>query len=381
MTRGRSIAFGVVGLVAVGLVVAWFLTTFERKTVDLPLPPKGEAIYNPLYALKAALGNDRQRVVARPHLIDAAHPLRPGDTVVLLADTARLTPREVEALYTHVMHDGHLVVQATASMSEAASIGGLLTAFEVGDHAFVDDRCMHVSQPRETPDPVLQLFARGLMCGDRFALNKGAEPVVAWGDDAGYAFARFGTGEGGSIDVVATLDPARNANLSNEDNRVFVRQLLQPNWNRGTFHLVYADEMPSLWRLLAEHAWRALVALALCILAWLWMRTQRFGPRLPSPPEERRSLLDHVQATGDHLYRYGRAHLLHAALRAHVLARLRRVDPIAAALEGQAQVDRLAERTGLPATDIADALRSPRPFDAKDFRHRIARLIALGRHT
>jgi hypothetical protein len=35
----------------------------------------------------------------------------------------------------------------------------------------------------------------------------------------------------------------------------------------------------------------------------------------------------------------------------------------------------------LPATDVADALHSPRPFDARDFRHRIARLISLGRNA
>ena len=64
-----------------------------------------------------------------------------------------------------------------------------------------------------------------------------------------------------------------------------------------------------------------------------------------------------------------------------MLTRLRRKDPIAAALDGQPQADLLAQRTGLPAADIADALRAPRPFDAKDFRYRIARLIALGRHT
>ena len=123
------------------------------------------------------------------------------------------------------------------------------------------------------------------------------------------------------------------------------------------------------------------MSIAVLLLAWLAMRMQRFGPLLAAPPEARRSLLEHVQASGEHLYRYGRAHLLHQALLRHVLARVRRRDPIAAALEGQAQVNALAERTGLPATDVVDALHSPRPLDARDFRHRIARLISLGRNA
>ena len=381
MTRGRQIALGLVALLGIGLLVAWVMYSFERKTVDLPLPPKGEAVYNPLYALKVALKNDGQRVQSRPHLFDDKHPLQAGDTVLVLADPARLSTRESEALRAHVMRGGHLVVQAPTALAGDGGGETFLDGLGVGKHTFVDDGCLHVSEAHRKKAEDDDVYDRGLMCDDRFVLDRDAEPAVAWRDNEGVAFARFRTSGGGSVDVVATLDPARTSSLRYEDNHAFVRQLLQPNWNRGTFHLIYASEMPSLWSLLAENAWRVLIALALCIAAWLWMRMQRFGPRLPSPPDARRSLLEHVQATGDHLYRYGRAHLLHSALRAHVLARLRRKDAIAAALDGQTQADLLAQRTGLPAADIADALRSPRPFDAKDFRYRIARLIALGRHT
>ena len=159
-----------------------------------------------------------------------------------------------------------------------------------------------------------------------------------------------------------------------------MRQLLAPNWNAGTFHLIFSTDMPPLWRLLLEHAWMIFVPLLIALFGWLWMRAQRFGPLLPSPAEERRSLLEHVQASGEHLYRYGRAHLLHAALRAEVLARLRRRDPVAAALEGATQAAAIAARTGMSPSDIEQALRSPRPLDAKDFRQRISRLIALRRH-
>ncbi|KGQ19104.1 hypothetical protein LF41_3136 [Lysobacter dokdonensis DS-58] len=386
MTRGKGIAIGLVAATAIGLLIAWAVYAFERKTVDIPLPPKGEAVYNPLYALKIALVNDRQRVHSRPYLFDDKHPLQAGDTVLMLADPARLSRRESDALRAHVARGGHLVVQPPVALLDDDADVPLLEGFGVGKHAFIDDVCMQMTAKRDVPegaDPMEALqgiFERGLLCDDRFALYEDAEPTIEWGDKEGYAFARFRHGAG-TIDVVATLDPARNAGLRRDYNAALVRQLLQPNWGRGTFHLVYASQMPPLWRLMAEYAWQALLALALAVAAWLWMRMQRFGPRLPAPPEARRSLLEHVQATGDHLYRYGRAHLLHAALRAHVLAKLRRKDAVAAALEGDVQAEVLAKRTGLPAADIADALRSPRPFDAKDFRYRIARLIALGRHT
>jgi hypothetical protein len=380
MTRGKLVGIGVGVAAVLGLLVAWFVHTFERKVVELPMPPRGEAVYNPLYALKIALKNDRQRVLSRPHLLDAKYPLQAGDTVVLLADPARLSSRESDALIDHVARGGHLVVQAPVALLGDEDDVPLLEGLGVGRHIDVDTCLPVVPQSVEAAKQDPTAAKAGVLCTDRFKLADDASPVVEWGDKEGTAFARFEDGEG-TLDVVASLDGARNAALRRAANAAFVRQLLQPNWGRGTFHLVYASEMPSLWRLLAEHGWRALVALLACIAAWLWMRMQRFGPRLPSPPEGRRSLLEHVQATGDHLYRYGRAHLLHSALRAHVIARVRRKDAIAAALEGDAQAQRLAAHTGLPAADIADALRGPRPFDAKDFRYRIARLIALGRHT
>lgn len=376
MTRGKNIAITAIALAAIGLLVAWFLLTFERKTQDFPLPPKGEAVYNPLYGLKVALLQAHQRVQTRPHLFDDKHPLQPGDTVLVLADPAQLSQREAQALRAHVARGGHLIVQAPNALLGKSGRVPLLEGLGVLNHAFVEDACLFAkgAQAKDYSN------ASHLLCADRFTLAKSAAPVLAWRDPYGTAFARFREGAG-TLDVVATLDIARSSSLRWGGNSALLSQVLRPNWNRGTFHLIYASEMPSLWRLLAENTWRVLIALVLCIGAWLWMRMQRFGPRLPSPPDARRSLLEHVQATGDHLYRYGRAHLLHAALRKHVIARLRRTDAVAAALDGQAQVDRLAQRTGLPPADIADALHSPRPFDAKDFRFRIARLIALGRHT
>ena len=92
---------------------------------------------------------------------------------------------------------------------------------------------------------------------------------------------------------------------------------------------------------------------------------------------ERRSLLEHVRASGEHLYRYGRGVMLYSAVRQAFLARLRRRDPVAAALTGEPQVAAIAERTGLPADRIRTALHAPASHDRQAFRDRIALLIQL----
>src|SRR5690606_20629964 len=155
------------------------------------------------------------------------------------------------------------------------------------------------------------------------------EPLHAWGDlDSGYAYARLAHGDG-TVDVLADFGFLTNGRLEQPTFSILARQLLQPGWKRGTVHLVYAADMPPLWRLLAR-------------VAGLWLRTRRFGPRVPSPEPARRALLEHVQASGEHLWRYGRASTLYAAVREVFIARLRRRDPLAAALDGRAQAEAIA---------------------------------------
>ncbi|NUS60841.1 MAG: DUF4350 domain-containing protein [Lysobacter sp.] len=399
MTRGGMIGLSVVGVGAVALLVTWFLVSFERKDIDVPLPPRGEAVFNPLYALKVSLQGAGQRVVSRPRLADETRPLGPRDTVVLNGDPDLLSQRDINRLFDWVAEGGHLVVEAPSRIvpEDQAS---LVAWFGVRPREATTEGCLTVDKlPTTIPDKDADaewienrkalekktgkpaIYQYDMYCWSRFTLIPEAKPQLAWRDGEGAVFARFEHGDG-SIDVVADILPLSRKSLQEREHAAFVRQLLDPNWGRGgTFHLIYSTDMPPLWQLLWRHGWMAIVSLALLLLMWVRMRTPRFGPLLPSPPEVRRSLLEHVQASGEHLYRYGRAHLLHAALRRHVLARIRRRDPVAASLEGQAQITAIAERTGLPATDVADALHSPRPLDARDFRHRIARLISLGRNA
>jgi len=217
-----------------------------------------------------------------------------------------------------------------------------------------------------------------LFCGARRFTLVGANPVHSWGDlKNGYVFARIARGHG-SVDVLADLDFLDSDQLDEPASFLLARQLLQPNHGAGTVHLVYAAQMPSLWATLIRRSWMAWGPLLLALGFWLWRRMQRFGPPLAVATSERRSLLEHIVASGEHTYRYGYAHLLYDAAREAFLARLRRRDPQAAALQGEPQLMLLAERfKDVPATEIRDALLPPFANDHTAFRSRIATLIRL----
>lgn len=203
------------------------------------------------------------------------------------------------------------------------------------------------------------------------ALTRGTRRPQA----TGLVYARLQRGRG-TVDVAADFDMLTNDSLEEGPHVAFVRQLL-PRTRAGTVHLIHDARMPSFWLQLLGGFWMAWKPLLLALLAWLWLRAQRIGPVLPTPPAERRSLLEHIAASGEHAWRYGRGHLLHGAMRHAFLARLRRRDPYAAALEGEPQVVAIAERTGQSAGVVRDALATPVGSDPATFRSRIAALVRL----
>jgi len=389
--KGRWVGAGLMVLLVVAVLLGvWFRQTFHRVEKTLHLPPSGEAAYNPLYALAKTLEADGVKVNARQRLMLDDNALAPGDTLLLFNDPRALSPPEAERLLAWVEAGGHLLIR-TPLYSPGEDLSGrdapqtvmldLLSAWLVDEVPACED--FQVEGEGHHVE-----FCRGR----RFAFDE-VVPALAWGDlQAGYVYARLAVGDG-HVDVLAdfdflantaargfmqeALDAPPEGGLRDGPHRALARQVLAPNYGRGTMHLVYAAEMPSLWRTLYLHGWMVWAPLLLALAAWLWMRMQRFGPPVPSPAGERRSLLEHVRASGEHLYRYGRGVMLYSAVRQAFLARLRRRDPVAAALTGEPQMAAIAERTGQPAERIRTALNVPASHDRQAFRDRIALLIQL----
>ena len=366
-TRNALIVVGVAALLA--LVVAWFLHTYERVEKQITLPPYGEASYNPLYALKLALRAEGQRAESRQRLQLAEMALAPGDTLLVYSDPRALTYDQLDALFLFAEAGGHLVLRLPPWREDEPFVGDLADWLPI-EPELLDPHCMDLFVAGEE-DHVE--FCRA----PRFQLSEDAEVSAAWRTrDGHHVFARFPYGDG-SVDLLGDLEMVDNGSLDEGPHLAFARQLLAPNWGKGRFHLVYAADMPPLWRWLLTHAWAFLLPLLLALLAWLWMRMQRFGPLLPSPMPPRRSLLEHVEASGEHLLRYGKAAALHRALRDAVLARLRRRDPLAAAQDGETQAALVAARVDTAAAQVRDTLDTRPPANTTEFRHRIARLIDL----
>lgn len=388
--RLRNSLIVVVAILLCSLVLIWFLRTHERVKEQTPVPAYGEAAYNPLYALQQALRTDGVNAQSRRRLDLNTMHLQPDDSVLLLDDPRQLTSPDRRRLLEWTASGGHLLLRTPTRDAEDADTDSLLSELGIA----LSENAKRCQLWQVASDSVHSEFCNG----QRFTLTAHADPELQWpigsNDGLGYARLRFGKGK---VDVLADMDfllnrgdelrggrfldsnlpSAPKGGLRDIAHRDLARQVLSPNYGRGTIHLIYSAKLPSFWVGVFKRAWPLWVPLLIALLGWLWMRSQRFGALLPSPREERRSLLEHVRASGEHLYRYGKSPLLYDAVRSAFLARLRRRAPVAAALSGDAQTQAIANHLQWPLSRVQVALQVPASNDAPGLRDRIRLLIQM----
>lgn len=360
------IALGVLG--AALLLVAGFLATFEHKNVTEPVAAHGEARYNPFFALQLALNGSGLPTRSLTTLDPTKLTLKPGDTLLLGADAARVDIRDARRIAAWVRGGGYLLVSPGSASVAHMPLFDALGLIDPRSASFACIKAPVVEPARKDEAQI---------CATRFRLKPAAVASVdaAIGDaQDGYLFARTRLGKG-TVSVLATFAPITRSSLKNTWSRQLAWHLLAPNRDQGTIYLVYALDGPSFLAFVAVKGWPALLALTLLLAAWMAMRSARLGPLLPTPALHRRALLEHVQAAGEYLYRRDAGRTLHSLASQTVLTRLRRRDPACVMLNGDALYARVAERNALDVAQVAQAFQSP--ANAQAFRASIITLARL----
>lgn len=345
---GRNAVIALASVAAIAALGLWWFQTFERVEEDVAAPLHGEALYNPLYALKKVLQARGIDVDTRANLNLPAMALGSNDTLLMDADVRTLTHEQVSDLLDWIDDGGQLVFPLPQG-SEGRG-GELLDALglTVGSHS----SCL--SWPIEgSAEKAEHCF--------RFDFSPKEDEVDAFDvlvsvhDDEGYVMGRRTRGDGAWF-VAGDLNFLRNRELDKDGNAALAWQVLAPAMHDGKVHLVYAAEVPPLYVLLVERGWPALLPALLALFGWLWARGQRFGPLLPLAASHRRALREHVLAAGEFTFRRGRTTALYAPLRRAFDEQLRRDDPAIAALDGDALITALATQRQRPLAEIRQAL-------------------------
>ena len=382
MSRRSWLALGL-GLLLVGGGIALFLALFERVSTTVPLPPEGEARYNPLYALRMALQAQGVKAQSYPVLNPGSLALGPRDTVLVYTQPEAVSAVQATRLVAWVKGGGHLVMRGPGAGETPGELADAL-GLHAADTTPVDDEddedvfemptCVALSATPASPKPASTTAKdTGTPADDKDATQAPAREAIRLcgtafvgtlpqfeghhGDSVrGYRFGRMALGAG-QVTVVSDLGFLANDELKKRIATDLGYQVLAPRLGEGTVHLVYSADVPSIWRLLMLHGWMALLPAGLALAAFLLLRGQRFGSPVPPPSANRRALLEHVQAAGEFTFRRGRSLSLHSAVLALFQRRLALRDPVLAALDGETLVAALAEKFQLTADRVRLALR------------------------
>jgi len=348
--------------------------TRERVEEEIPVPGYGEATWNPLYALRESLLLDGVKAQSRRHLNLPAMNLQPTDTLVLLGDVRELPNKQEYELLEWVRSGGHLLIQAPQWLPVYTD-SVILQRLGV--------------QPSQTNSRCHRYKSIHLLCSaNRFTVENPTHAEIYWSDnhDKTAVWARLPQGAG-RVDIIGSLDFLNNGlfsgnlwpgrGLTSQTHRALARQILDPNYGRGIIHLVFSQDIPSLWKLLWQQGWPAWLPWMLALAGGLWMGSQRFGALLPVPAAQRRSLLEHVRASGYYLYRRRQSTLLYQAVRDVFMQRLRQRAPWVAAQEGDMQIQAIARHLGYPVEQVRSALSLPTIGNNVILHERIALLIEM----
>lgn len=145
-------------------------------------------------------------------------------------------------------------------------------------------------------------------------------------DKAGSPALRFEVGKG-QLFVFTELGWLTNRRIVKRDHAELLWELVKERPASGHIWLLRGDPSVGLMSWLAHHAWMALLSLGAFVAVLFWKAAPRFGPLLPEPDPARRSLLEHVDASGRLLWQEGAGDRLVKATRAALLVRIERTHP------------------------------------------------------
>jgi hypothetical protein len=346
------VALAVVVVAVLALAAA---RLFERVETEAETGFRGEARRDPLLAARRLLAELGLPVAGR----QAVEPLPPPDHVLLLlAPEGALSIPEAGRLLAWVEAGGHLIATPQAPLLER--LGAAVETVEEGPEAAIE---IEASPGRAY---------RVRVAGRRRLADPAGDPELASEPEEGRLLRRIRRGEGLAT-LLAEAGFLDNGSIGQEQHAAFLWALVHAGTRPAGVAVVGGLARPTLAALAVRHGGPVLLAGGFLLLAWAAHRAPRFGPPLPDPPRSRRSLLEHVRASGEFLWRQGRGVDLLAATRRGLEASAARREPGWDRLDERERVARLARASGRAVGEVAWAFSAEAPADPASF----ARMVEI----
>ncbi len=374
------------GLALVVLVVGGFFATHEKTEVEVREPPTGEARQNPYLALVRLA----DRVCCTTYWMHSVDQPDYDSMVTLLADPDReLTPEQVDAWAMWVSDGGHLILPTTqgpANEAAAPLIARLgfspaeLTEADEADEADENDEADESEGARSDDTAKLPSWIPEDADAPQYRFSRPVVSTLDWTADDADWIARSNDGSGalfaasrragrGRITVVNDTDIFRNESIDKAEHATVIVDIFELptetitpediEKNLPTVDVVLFSKRQSWMAYVFGHIWPFFAIMAGILALAFQGGRKRFGPMLADPPEERRSRLEHIDATGRFLWRHGSSATLVEAAQKALLRELEHSQPRLKNASPRVRNILVAELLDIHVDEARDMLRPP----------------------
>lgn len=282
----------------------------------------------------------------------------PPASDVLLIPTGRydLSPEKIRELMSWVRKGGHLVLRArqAAGNDEFLARLGVATYRKKSKKLFTKPRYsvvdVHVNKEIENKKVTFN--------ADRWLKNTGKNKLSWYAKGKhGNQLLEYRFGEG-YVSLLSDLGFMTNVNIGKHDNAAFLYTLVHMKKQDHTLWIVAHDDMPSLLSIIRHKAPASVLSLLVLIGFWLWYTTRRLGPLQQPAASERRSLREHITASGLYLWRNQNRTSLFLSVRSALLEQLAQSRPQWARLGDRDLAEKLAQLADIAPERILPVLQA-----------------------
>lgn len=412
MSRRIQFFLGAGLLLVIGLLGIYLLGRLTPYQETLEHGPDPEARANPYLAAEHFLRKQGIKVQRADGLEVMKDLPSVGQTLLLLGNRNRMTPKQAERLLVWAGKGGHLLFVAERLWDEEDGKSGDLLLDSLGIQQYeseeldedaseaTDEEASTEGEPdaEQSAEPMpeetsaaedednaypelTQLYLENeeapayFNFDTDFHLYDAENRAHAWANsDAATHLLQLYHGDG-LISVVSDSWIWQNQGIGEYDNAWLLWYMTQDS----QVTLLYRADRDDLFSLLLEHFPQALVALALLLAFGLWHLGMRQGPLLLPASRNRRQLQEHLRGSADFLLRHNGQHSLLQGLQQDIQRRARHRHPGFESLAVAEQWQILSRLTRQPSSVISQAMR-PLPkqrLAAADFTRQVANLQTL----
>jgi len=197
-----------------------------------------------------------------------------------------------------------------------------------------------------------------------------ATPVWQVKDEIGQYLLQFPIGQG-LLTVLTTTELFKNDDIADYDHARFLHYLVSQRGHNAGVWLIRVDDMPPLWQWLWDNAFYAMFSLSALLFIWLWRKPFRFGPILNDAQPERRSLVEHIRASGYYRWHNDQPAYLLQQVQNRVWLHIKKTHPAIPVDDKVQACEMLAEITGIQNSLIKEALLTEGKLDENEFTEKI----------